>query len=174
MILFVFVDDILIIISSNSSIAMVKRILHDKFFMMDMGPLHYFLGLESIQDASGFNISKPKYARDLMEIFHMKNYKSSPTHFLYGVRLEDGGDTPLVDNTMYRQLVDSFLYLSHSQPYLSYAVGVVSRYIQEMHELHWKDTKCILCYVRGTINYGIHHATCCKLDLIGFIDSDWA
>jgi hypothetical protein len=46
--------------------------------------------------------------------------------------------------------------------------------MQEPHELHWKDAKRILRYVQGTITFGIHYATDSTLDLIGFIDSDWA
>jgi hypothetical protein len=100
--------------------------------------------------------------------------KSTPNPFLSGVRLEDEGDTPLVENTLYKQLVGSLLYLTHSRPDLSYAVGAVSRFMQEPHELHWKDAKHILRYVHGTITFGIHYATYSTLDLIGFTDSDWA
>jgi hypothetical protein len=104
----------------------------------------------------------------------MTNCKSAPTPFLSGVKLEDGEETPLVDRTLYRQLVGSLLYLTHSRPNLSYAVGVVSRFMQEPHELHWKAAKCILRYVQGTITFGIHYVTESTLYLIGFTDSDWA
>jgi hypothetical protein len=77
----------------------------------------------------------------------MTDCKSALTPFLSGVKLEDGGETPLVDNTLYRQLVGSLLYLTHSRLDLSYAVGAVSRFMQESHELHWKVAKCILRYV---------------------------
>eukprot|EP00253_Pinus_taeda_P004072 PITA_04072 len=77
----------------------------------------------------------------------MTDYKPALTPFLYGVHLEDGGDTPLVDSTLYRQLVGSLLYRMHSRLDLSYAVGVVSRYMQESHELHWNAAKRILQYV---------------------------
>jgi hypothetical protein len=142
--------------------------------MTDMGPLHFFLGLEISQDASCIKLSQAKYARDLLERFHMTDCKSSPTPFLSGVNLEDGRETPLVDNTLYRQLVGSLLYLTHSRPDLSYAVGAVSRFMQESHELHWKAAKHILRYVQGTITFGIHYATDSTLDLIGFTDFDWA
>ena len=46
--------------------------------------------------------------------------------------------------------------------------------MQEPHELHWKDAKCILRYVQGTITFGIHYETDSTLDLIGFTDFDWA
>jgi hypothetical protein len=59
----------------------------------------------------------------------MIDCKSALTPFLSGVKLEDGRETPLVDNTLYRQLVGSLLYLTHSRPDLSYAVGTVSRFM---------------------------------------------
>jgi hypothetical protein len=138
-----------------------------------MGPLHFFLGLEISQDASCFKLSQAKYARDLLERFHMTNCKFALTPFLSGVKLEDGGETPLVDGTLYRQLVGSLLYLTHSISDLSYAVGVVSRFMQESHELHWKAAKHILRYVQGTITFGIHYAANSTIYLIGFIDFEW-
>jgi hypothetical protein len=66
------------------------------------------------------------------------------------------------------------LYLTHSRLDLSYAVGTISRFMQELHELHWKVAKCILRYVLGTITFWIHYAVDSTLDLIGFTDSDWA
>jgi hypothetical protein len=102
----------------------------------------------------------------------MKDCKSAPTPFLSGFRLEDGEDTTLVENTLYIQLVGIFLYLTHSRPNLSYAVGEVSRFMQEPHELHWKDTKCILRYIQGTITFGIHYEVDSTLDLNGFTDSN--
>jgi hypothetical protein len=74
----------------------------------------------------------------------MTDCKSTPTPFLLGLRLEDGGDTPLVEKTLYIQLVGSLLYLTHSRLDLSYAVGEVSRFMQESHELHWKAAKHII------------------------------
>jgi hypothetical protein len=101
LLLVLYVVDFLITSFSTSAIVAVKRILHDMFLMMDMGPLHFFLGLEISQDASGIKLSQAKYVRDLFERFHMTDCKSAPTPFLSRVKLEDGGETPLVDNTLY-------------------------------------------------------------------------
>jgi hypothetical protein len=62
LLLVLYVDDLLITGCSTSVIAAVKRILHDRFFMMDMGHLHFFLGLEINQDASYIKLSQAKYA----------------------------------------------------------------------------------------------------------------
>ena len=55
--LVLYVDDLLITGNSTSALAAVKRILHDRFLMMNMGPLHFFLGLEINHDALGIKLS---------------------------------------------------------------------------------------------------------------------
>jgi hypothetical protein len=102
LLLVLFVDDLLISGCSTSTIVAVKRILHDRFLMTDMGLLHFFLGIKIKQDESSIKLSQAKYAQDLLEIFHMKDCNSTLNTFLSGVRLEDGRDTPLVDNTLYK------------------------------------------------------------------------
>jgi hypothetical protein len=62
LLLVLYVDDLLITGCSTSTIAAVKRILHDKFLMKEMGPLHFFLRLEISQDASEIKLSHDKYA----------------------------------------------------------------------------------------------------------------
>jgi hypothetical protein len=129
MILVLYVDDLLITGSSTSTISLVKDIFHDRFSMTDMGPLHFFLGLEISQDAFNIKISQAKYVRDILYRFHLTDCKFSPTPFLSGIKLEDGRDTPLVDNTLYQNLVRSLMYLTHTHLDISYAVGVISRYM---------------------------------------------
>jgi hypothetical protein len=129
LLLVLYVDDLLINGFLTSAIIVVKRILRDRFLMTDMGPLHFFLALEINQDALGIKLSQAKYAQDPLEIFHMKDCKSTLTPFLSGFKLKDGVDTPLVENTLYRQLLGSLLYLTHSKLDLSYVVGVVSKFM---------------------------------------------
>jgi hypothetical protein len=71
LLLVLYVDDFFITNCSTSAIAAVKRILHDRFLMTDMGPLHFFLGLNISQGASGIKLTHAKYAQDLLERFHM-------------------------------------------------------------------------------------------------------
>ena len=71
LLLVLYLDDLLITGSLTSALATVNKIIHDRFLMMDMGPLHFFLGLEISHDASGIKLSQDKYARDLLERSHM-------------------------------------------------------------------------------------------------------
>eukprot|EP00253_Pinus_taeda_P013652 PITA_13652 len=66
------------------------------------------------------------------------------------------------------------LYLTHTRPDLSFAVGLVARFLQTPRESHWKAAKRILRYVRGTIQFGIHYSAKATPLLVGFNDSDWA
>jgi hypothetical protein len=100
LLLVLYVEDLLITNCSTLAIVVVNRILHDIFFMTNMGLLHFFLGLDISQDASGIKLSQTKYARDLLERFHLSDCKSALSSFLSRVKLEDGRDTPLVDSTL--------------------------------------------------------------------------
>jgi hypothetical protein len=57
LLLVMYVYDLMIIECSTPAIVVVNRILHDRFLMIDMGPLHFFLGIEISQDASGIKLS---------------------------------------------------------------------------------------------------------------------
>ena len=106
-------------------------------------------------------------------MFHITNFKVASFPFLSSIRLEEGGSTPLVDNTLYRKLIGMLLYLNHSIPDFSYVVSVVSRFMQEPHELHWRETKHVVHYVNSTREFCIHDSTGAQLYLVGFTDSEW-
>ena len=57
----------------------------------------------------------------------MKYFNPTKTPFISGVKLEEVDSTPLVNNSMYKQLVGCILYLTHTRPDISYAVSVAYR-----------------------------------------------
>jgi hypothetical protein len=79
--------------------------------MMDMGPLHYFLGLRSVRMLQESSYLRLSMSRDLLVRFHMTDCKLEATPFLSGVHLEDGGDTPVVETPCIDSLWGSF-YIS--------------------------------------------------------------
>ena len=112
--------------------------------MSDLGHLHYFLGLQVLQTKEGIFLSQSKYACDLLHRFHMEDCKPTPSPFQSRVKLSTTCTSSEVDATLYHQLVGSILYLNHSCPDLSFAIGHVAHYMQTPHEIHWKATKGIL------------------------------
>ena len=94
------------------------------------------MGLKIAQYQHGIKVHQSKYALDFLKKFNMKYSKPSKTPFLSGVKLEEAGSSPMVDSTLYRQLIGCLLYLTHTRPDISYAVSVASRYMNQPHEIH--------------------------------------
>jgi hypothetical protein len=151
----------------------VKTSLEKKFEMTNLVFLHYFLGLQVFQTNEGIFLSQSKYARDLLRQFHMEYCKPTPSPFQSGVNLTSTCTSPEVYATLYRQLVGSLLYLTHTHLDLSFDSGIVAWYMQTPHESHWKATKRILRYVWGTVQFGIHYNSGGTPLLVGFIYSYW-
>ena len=59
----------------------------------------------------------------------MDDCKPAPSPFQSGVKLTATCTSPEVDTTLYHQLVGSLLYLTHTHPDLSFAVGLVAQYM---------------------------------------------
>ena len=111
-----YVDDLLIAGSYNSQIGSIKASLHSEFSMKDLGLLRQFLGLEIEKYERGIMLSQPKYASDMLNNFNMAGCKASKFPFLSGLKLCEFGNSPLVDFTLYRKLVDRLIYLTHKIP----------------------------------------------------------
>eukprot|EP00253_Pinus_taeda_P030480 PITA_30480 len=96
----------------------------------------------------GISLSQFKYACDILHHFHMEDYKLAPSPFQSGAKFSFTCTSPEVDATLYRQLVGKLFYLTHTHPDLYFAIGLITRFMQNPHESHWKETKSILRYVR--------------------------
>ena len=128
MIIVLYVDDLLITGSSKDEISSLKDAMNHAFSMIDLGLLSKLLGLEIAQTKQGIKVHQHNYALGFLNKFNMNDFKPSKTPFLSGVKLEEAVSSPMVNNTLYRQLIGCLLYLTHTRPDLSYAVSVASRY----------------------------------------------
>jgi hypothetical protein len=106
---FLYVDDLILTSSDSKLLNDVKTSLKKKFEMIDLGFLHYFLGLQVFKNNEGNFLSQSKYACDLLRLFHMDDCKPTPSPFQYGVKLITTCTSPEVDATLYRQLVGNLL-----------------------------------------------------------------
>ena len=70
-IMFLYVDDLLITGSTDTSILVINTTLHNAFEMSDLGLLKQFLGLEIEQNFDEIMVSHSKYISDLLFNFNM-------------------------------------------------------------------------------------------------------
>nr|GFA74939.1 ribonuclease H-like domain-containing protein [Tanacetum cinerariifolium] len=62
---------------------------------------------------------------------------------------------PVSDPTLYHNLAGALQYLPFTRLDLSYVVQHVCLYMHDPRDLHFTALKRILCYVRGTLDYGL-------------------
>nr|GEW08258.1 3-ketoacyl-CoA synthase 5-like [Tanacetum cinerariifolium] len=78
LVLLIYVDDILITGNSLSFINTINQKLHQTFSIKDLGPLHYYLGIEFIRNLKRIVMTQRKYALDLIEHASLVNVKHKP------------------------------------------------------------------------------------------------
>ena len=174
MIIILYVDHLLITGSSKKEISSLKDAMNHAFSMIDLGLLSQILGLEIAQSQNGIKVHWSKYASYFLTNFSMKGCKPSKIPFLSGVDLETSGSSPMVNNTLYMQLIGCLIYLTHTWTDLSYEVSVASIYMDNTHEIHWRASNRILNFVQGTRTHRIFYKAKYNLELVGFTDSDCA
>jgi hypothetical protein len=103
----------------------------------------------------------------------MEDCRSFSTPFQSSVKLTKECYFPNVDATMYRQLVGSIIYLTHSRPDIVFVVSFLSRFMQDPKESHLKVAKRIVRYIKGTYHLGIKYYSKHFKSLVGYTDSDW-
>ncbi|KAE8676474.1 hypothetical protein F3Y22_tig00111588pilonHSYRG00004 [Hibiscus syriacus] len=68
----------------------------------------------------------------------------------------------------------SLIYLTLTRPDISYAVGVMSRYMQNPKKPYLEEVRRILRYVKSTIDYGLLYKKCEDYKLVGYCEADYA
>ncbi|KAK1432653.1 hypothetical protein QVD17_09551 [Tagetes erecta] len=173
LILCVYVDDLLLTGNNQAEIDVFKEEMTNKFEMTDMGLLCYYLGIEVIQNEEGILIKQSAYAEKLLEVAGMKGCNETKVPMEAGLKLHKDDQGNEVDPTHYRRLVGSLRYLTHTRPDILYAVGYVSRFMQEPKESHMKAVKHLIRYIKGTTHYGIKYKRTGGGTLIGYSDSNF-
>ena len=72
------------------------------------------------------------FCRDLEWI----NVNQQETPIALGTNLTKNGDEPAVNNTLYKQMVGSLMYLTTTRPDLMYAVNLISSFMESPKNSH--------------------------------------
>ncbi|KAI5324559.1 hypothetical protein L3X38_033632 [Prunus dulcis] len=145
-----------------------------QYEMTDLGLLHHFLGLGVLQTDSCIFLHQKKYAKTLLDKFGLKDCKSVATPLAVNEKLSKVDGSDLADETLYRQMVGSLLYLTATRPDIMFASSLLARFMHNPTKKHMGTAKRVLRYIQGTISYGIAYEKGKGAVLIGYCDSDWS
>jgi histone deacetylase 1/2 len=165
------------IVTSLSDDAMTV-LLHDlrgDFALKDLGPLHYFLGIEVKQVHNGICLTQEKYAADIFEKIGMTKCISMPTPLSSSesLSLVDGSPLGPEDRTQHRSIVGGLQYLTLTRPDISFSFNKVCQFLHGPTTTHWSVVKRILRYIKGTLQIGLTFKRSSSQLLSAFSDADW-
>ena len=137
--------------------------------MKDLGTLSYFLGLRLPHPLMNTISSKLNM---LLSKAGITDNKIVSTPLEYNAKLTPLDSEPISDATRYRQLVGGLIYLTVTRPNISYTVGMVSKFMDALHSIHYAVVLRILRYVKGTLYHGLHYSSRSSLELHAYSDVD--
>jgi hypothetical protein len=123
--LLVYVNDIIVVSSSQEGVSALLQDLRAEFALKDLGPLHYFLGIEVKTINDGLHLSQSKYASDILKRAGMMNCKpvTTPLHISEKLSVHSGKPLGVEESTKYRSIVGALQYLTLTRPDLTFLVN---------------------------------------------------
>ena len=170
----VYVDDLIFTGDDEIMMSEFKSSMLREFDMSDLGRMRFFLGIEVLQKSDGIYICQRKYSLEVLNRFGMFESNSVSNLIVPGFKASKDGDGVTVDETYYKRLVGSLMYLTATRPNMMFVICLLSRYMEKPTELHLQAAKRALRYLKGTVNYGIHYKKGGDSELLAFTDSGYA
>ena len=171
-ILYLYVDDILIFDMNIDAINEVKSFLSKSFDMKDLGEADVILNIKLIKGENGITLLQSHYVEKILSRFCYVNSKSSPTPYDLCVILRKNKKIAK-DQLRYSQIIGSLIYFaSATRPDISFVVSKLSRFMSNTGTDHWHALERVMHYLIGTMSYGIHYSGHPTV-LERYSDSNW-
>ncbi|GJU19173.1 retrovirus-related pol polyprotein from transposon TNT 1-94 [Tanacetum coccineum] len=170
----IYVDDIIFASTDLNACNIFSKEMSSKFQMSMMGQMSFFLGLQISQSPGGIFINQAKYALETLKKYGMDLSDPVDTPMVDRLKLdEDLMGTP-VDQTRFRGMVGSLMYLTASRPDLVFAVCMCARYQAKPTKKHFEAIKRVFRYLKGTIHMGLWYPKDNAMSLTAYADADHA
>ena len=174
----------LIACKSKGEIDRLKTQLSNEFEMKDLGEARRILGMEISRDRvkRTVHLTQKQYLKRILQRFNIDS-KTKPvstpmaSYFklsaLQSPKTDEERD--YIKNVPYASVVGSLMYaMVCTQPDISQAVSLVSRYMHNPGKVHWHAVKWILRYIVGTVDIGLKFEKSEDSLVTGYVDSDYA
>ncbi|KAK6148007.1 hypothetical protein DH2020_018919 [Rehmannia glutinosa] len=166
--------DIIFGATNESLCKKFSKLMQGEFEMSMMGELNFFLGLQIKQCQEGIYISQSKYTKELLKKFDIEEGRTVSTPMATNVKIDKDEKGKSVDESKYRGMIGSLLYLTASRPDILHVVCLCARFQSNPKESHMSAVKRIFRYLKGTIQYGLFYPKNENFSLKGYSDSDYA
>jgi len=93
--------------------------------------LSYYLGIEVRQGRRGIELLQAAYAKKFLDKAGMGACNPCATPMEPRLKLSKQSTSPAVDATEYRSLIGSLRYLMNTRPDMAFAVGYLSRFMED-------------------------------------------
>ena len=170
--LLVYIDDILVTGNNKASISSLIYALQQEFPLKDLGELTFFLGIEVARTPTQLHLQQTKYITNLLHKNGMVGAKPYSAPCVPGSQLSSSAGDPLLDPSIYRQVVGALQYCTLTRPDIAYSVNQLCQHLHSPTTLHWIVVKRVLRYLKGTPNHGLHFSKGPHC-LAAFCDADW-
>ncbi|KAJ9673020.1 hypothetical protein PVL29_026342 [Vitis rotundifolia] len=170
----IYVDNIVFGSTSCECALDFAKEMKSEFEMSMVGELTYFLGFQVKQLKNGIFLSQSKYARELVKKFGLESTKHFRKPMPTNLKLSKDELGKRVEETLYRSMIGSLLYLTASRPDIAFSVGVCARSQACPKESHLIALKRIIRYITGTLELGLWYPFDTHSDVACYTDADWA
>ncbi|GJT80987.1 retrovirus-related pol polyprotein from transposon TNT 1-94 [Tanacetum coccineum] len=140
----IYVDDIIFALTDPKECDHFFNEMSSKFQMSMMGQISFFLGLQISQNPRGIFINQSKYANEILKKFDLHKSYPVDTPMVERTKLHEDLSGIPVDQTQYRSMSGSLMYLAASRPNL---------------------------YLQGTINMGLWYPKDTAMALTAYADA---
>ncbi|CAI5734626.1 unnamed protein product [Peronospora farinosa] len=174
-----YVDDLLIGCKSDAEADTIYKELSEHFTVKSLGAARFILGMEVnySQEKGELVLKQSQFIMKVVSKFKQNEAYAVRNPICAGQDLTPDESHPVVkDITSYRKLVGSLLYITNAtRPDISYAMSVLSQYLDQPRQMHGRAALRVLHYLMGTKSHGIKYSKSDdkKMMLWAYCDANW-
>lgn len=142
-------------------------------FQLKSSNAEFFLGIEIVSVGDGgIFLNQSLYANQILSKFNMNDCKTISTPMDQTI---DNCDDSEPENYPYREAIGNLMFLATvTRPDIAYAVGVLSRFMENPKNIHVNAVKRIMRYIKSTKDHGLFYNSNYLSGLVGYSDADYA
>jgi hypothetical protein len=179
-IILIHVDDYTITAMTVKLVEWVKKGVAEQVEIMDLGEIHWLLGIEVKRDRTQgmISLSQCLYIDTSLHVFGLEDTKplSIPmdpsTHLTSDLSPKSTVDVAHMAKVPHLEAVGKLMYGAlGTHPDITYTIQVLSRFMKNPREAHWEAVKHVFCYLKGMCNLWLTYGAASE-KLEGFTDAD--